>query len=256
MIRFCVLGSGSSGNCIYISNGDSAILLDAGFSGKEIMSRMNDAGLDPGTVRAVVVTHEHIDHSRSAGIMSRKLKIPVYMNEKTHARVSRSIGVLHELEIFDVGDGFEVAGLVAESFAIPHDASDPCAFLFRSNGTRMAVITDSGSISTVMEDKVRDVDYLVVEANHNREMLMAGPYPWELKQRVSSRMGHLSNEQCAEFLKNAISPKLQGVTFAHLSETNNNPHLVRQMAEDELSGHNIEFRIAAQSRPEKVVVIE
>ncbi len=256
MMRICALGSGSSGNCIYIGDENSALLLDAGFSAKEILKRLKEAGLDPALIKGVVVTHEHSDHAKGVGVISRKLKIPVYISAKTFGKISHFVGDISEVVHFNAGEDFEAAGLSVLSFATPHDAVDPCAFQFRTNGTKVAVVTDVGTTSMLIEERIKDVDYLMIEANHNREMLMAGPYPWELKQRVASRKGHLSNEDSGKLVKKVAHPNLQGVTFAHLSETNNNPNLVRQVGEDALDASQIPFTIASQGYPDKVIDIE
>ncbi len=250
MIKLCVLGSGSSGNSYYIGNEDSAFLLDAGFSAKDTRRRLDEAGLDAGKIKGIVVTHDHSDHSKGAGVLSRAFKIPVYINEKTYERVKHVIGDLYEINHFFVGSSFDVAGFNAASFSIPHDAADPCAFVFSSNGQSAAVVTDAGSTTFLMETRLKEVDYIVLEANHDPEMLMAGPYPWPLKQRIASRMGHLSNDSCMELLKKVIGSRLQGVTFAHLSQQNNNPDLVELGARDALNGNtHIKYDIASQDNP-------
>ncbi len=256
MMRVCLLGSGSSGNCIYIGDENGAILLDAGFSAKEIKKRLEIAGLNPLSIKGIVVSHEHSDHSKGAGVLSRNLDIPVFVNEKTFERIESRIGRVKDLVHFETGESFDVGGIGVSSFTIPHDAVDPCAFTFRTNGTSTAVITDVGVTTTLMENRAKEVDYLVVEANHNYEILMAGPYPWELKKRIASREGHLSNEQCADFLDSVVDSRLQGVAFAHLSETNNNPELVKQVADEKLGDKGIPYDVAGQDKPGNVVVVE
>ncbi|VAX23923.1 Zn-dependent hydrolase YycJ/WalJ, required for cell wall metabolism and coordination of cell division with DNA replication [hydrothermal vent metagenome] len=250
MIELCVLGSGSSGNSYYVGDEESAFLLDAGFSARDTRRRLDEAGLDAGKIRGIVITHDHSDHSKGAGVLSRALKAPVHINEKTYERVKHVIGDPFGINHFCVGASFEVAGFNAASFSIPHDAADPCAFVFSNKGGSAAVVTDAGSTTFLMETRLKEVDYIVLEANHDPSMLMAGPYPWPLKQRIASRMGHLSNDTCMELLKKVIGPKLQGVTFAHLSEKNNNPDLVALGARDALNGNtHIKFDIASQDSP-------
>ncbi|MGK7344778.1 MAG: MBL fold metallo-hydrolase [Candidatus Nitrospinota bacterium M3_3B_026] len=255
-MRVCVLGSGSSGNCVYIGNGRSAMLIDAGFSGRETLSRLREAGLDPESIRAVVVSHEHGDHVRGVGVVCRKLDAPVFVNEKTHTMIKNVIGRVPGAFFFETGKAFEAAGFELSPFSIPHDAADPCAFTISDGTRRAAVLTDAGTPTMLMEEKMRDADYLVIESNHDPDMLMAGPYPWVVKQRIASRLGHLSNEACAGLLGKALGPRLQGVTFAHLSQTNNNRDIVRLVAEQALSGPKTPFDIARQDRPGAVVNIE
>ncbi len=257
MIRVCVLGSGSSGNCTYISDGDSALLLDAGFSAKETIRRMKDVGLDPDSVAGIVISHEHNDHVRGAGPLSRNLKVPVYINENSYSKV-RSVmgeaggGVIH----FGVGGSFNVNGFKVSSFSIPHDAVDPCAFVFEAKGKKVGALTDTGVTTNLMEQRLKDVDYLVLEANHDVQMLQAGPYPWRLKQRIASRDGHLSNEASAGLLSRILHHNLQGITFAHVSNTNNNPDLVRVTADSVLRMNGTAFTIATQNAPDKINIIE
>lgn len=256
MITICALGSGSSGNCFYIGNGKSALLLDAGFSGKEIISRLKARGLDPSAIGGVVVSHEHVDHVRGAGIMARMLDTPLYVNEKTYLAVKNEMGRIEEVIHFQTGAVFDARGFEITPFSVPHDAADPCGFVFGRDGVSVAVVTDAGVSTMLIEEKIREVDYMVLEANHDPSMLMAGPYPWPVKQRIASREGHMSNEACAELLGNVRHAGLQGVTFAHVSETNNNRELVRQMAEDALGGAGVPFDIASQGSPGAVINVE
>ena len=256
MIRFCSLGSGSSGNSFYVGNGAGAVLLDAGFSGKETMARLREAGLDPGSIRAVMISHEHTDHVKGAGVVARMLDVPVCLSEKTYERAKKAMGRVPGIVHFSVGERFDAEGMDVASFSIPHDAADPCAFVFHSSGTRMAVVTDAGSATMLIEERLRGVDYIVVEANHDPDMLKAGPYPWELKQRIASRVGHMSNEACAGLVRKVAHSGLQGVTFAHLSRTNNNPDLVRLMAEEALGEAGTPYSVASQDRPGPIVNVE
>lgn len=256
MIQLCVLGSGSSGNCAYISDGQSALLLDAGFSAKEIFRRMKETGLDPACVRGIVISHEHGDHVRGAGPVSRALDIPVYINKPTYSRIKNAIGKIKDLIHFETGSTFMVNGINASSFSISHDCADPCAFVFENDGGRLGFVTDSGAVTMLIEEKLRGVDYLVIESNHDPEILKAGPYPWKLKQRIASRSGHLSNEVSVELVGNILHSDLQGVTFAHLSKTNNNPDLVGLMARSVLERGGTPFCVASQDTPGGVITIE
>jgi len=256
LIRLCALGSGSSGNCVYVGNGGSALLLDAGFSGKEISSRLKTAGIDAESIRGVVVSHEHSDHVKGVGVIARVLKIPVYVNEKTYQRIKKHMGKVPDVVRFNTGEPFEAAGIEVAPFSIPHDAADPCAFIFRSGEAKVAVVTDAGSETTLIEEKLLQADYIMIEANHDVEMLKAGPYPWPVKQRIASQTGHLSNEACAGLLGKVAGADLQGVMFAHLSTTNNNPDLVRLMAGQILQDAGIPHIVAEQNNPSAMVYVE
>jgi phosphoribosyl 1,2-cyclic phosphodiesterase len=247
-MEICVLGSGSSGNAAWIGHRDGAILLDAGFSFKEILARLKKAGLDAGKLRAVVVSHEHTDHIRGIGPLARALKLPVYINSPTYERIRHIIGHIQRVELFETGSDFEVDGIRAHPFSISHDSADPCGFIFGVDGKRTGYMTDTGHATTLIRRMLAGMDYLVVESNHDEAMLMAGPYPWSLKKRIASRQGHLSNADCAQLVTDLIHPGLQGVTLAHLSETNNNPDLVRIEAENALGGR-APICVASQREP-------
>ncbi len=254
MIRLCVLGSGSSGNCIYIGGGTSALLLDAGFPAREILKRLQMANLDIGAIKGIVISHEHSDHVRGVGPLSRRLKIPVFANRRTYARIKNTIGDVGEVMGFETGSGFSLDCITVESFSIPHDSADPCSFIFRHEERKVAVTTDAGAVTRLMREKLKNMDYVVVEANHDPEMLKAGPYPWKVKQRIASRSGHLSNEAGVQLVSNISHEGLQGVTFAHLSKTNNNPDLLRLMAGAALGV--TPFEVATQDKPGNVMTVE
>ncbi len=256
MIQLCVLGSGSSGNCSYISDGQSALLLDAGFSAKEIFRRMKEVGLDPGDLRGIVISHEHSDHVKGAGVVSRKLDIPVYINGPTYSKIKNVIGEIKQLINFETGSTFALNGISVNPFSISHDCADPCAFVFEHDATRLGFVTDSGYVTTLIKEKLKGVDYLVIESNHDPEVLKAGPYPWALKQRIASRSGHLSNEASAELVGNILHSDLQGVTFAHLSKTNNNPHLVDVTARSVLEQGGTPFCVASQDTPGGMITVK
>ncbi len=256
MIHLCALGSGSSGNCFYIGSETGGVLMDAGFSAKETFARLNAVGVAPSKIKGIVVSHEHMDHVKGLGPLARKLNVPVHINSATLSQVGARAGTLPAIRVFRSGEPFEAGGLEVTPFSIPHDAADPCAFVFRVNGASVAVATDAGSATTLIRDKMRGVSHIALESNHDISMLMAGPYPWELKQRIASRSGHLSNETCGELLKELIHPGLQGVTLAHLSKINNNVDLVRLMAEDTLNGSGVSYKIAGQDAPGPLIAVE
>jgi phosphoribosyl 1,2-cyclic phosphodiesterase len=256
VIHLCALGSGSSGNCFYIGTETGGLLMDAGFSAKETFSRLNAVGIELSKIKGVVISHEHNDHVKGLGPVARKLNIPVHVNHKTLSAICGSAGVLPAIRIFNSGESFEAGGLEVTPFSIPHDAADPCAFVFRVNGTSVAVATDAGSATTLIKERLRGVNHIAIESNHDIAMLQAGPYPWELKQRIASRFGHLSNETCGDILKELIHPGLQGVTLAHISKVNNNVNLVRLTADDALNGSGVSYHIASQDAPGPLVVVE
>ncbi len=251
------LGSGSAGNCSYIGDGASGLLLDAGFSGKKVLERMKACGLDPASIKGIVISHEHGDHCKGAGALSRRLNVPIFANEMTMERIEPALGKTFSNIRFNNGENFEVGGIEVTPFPIPHDAVDPCAFLFRTGkGQSLAYVTDTGVATTLVHARMKGADYIVLEANHDVDTLKAGPYPWELKQRILSNTGHLSNEACMELLSGLLHSGLQGVTFAHLSEKNNSPYLVDIMAKKTLESKKIPFIIASQERATPVTIVE
>lgn len=256
MLQLLSLGSGSSGNCYYIGSENCGLLLDAGFSAKETFARLQHAGVAPSKIKGIVISHEHSDHVKGLGPVARKLNIPVYLNSATHSAIGGRYGKLPSVELFDTGHSFEAGGLIVTPFSIPHDAVDPCAFVFRVNGSSAAVVTDVGAPTTLMREKMRGVSHIAIESNHDLAMLQAGPYPWDLKQRIASRFGHLSNEACGELLRELVHPGLQGVTLAHLSKINNHPDLARLAAEDALAGSGVAFTVAGQDAPGRLLTIE
>ena len=221
-LSICMLASGSKGNAIYISDGATSILVDAGLSGIELQRRLESRNLAPEKLDAIIVTHEHSDHIRGAGILSRRFKLPVYINQKTEA-ASPGLGSLHEIRPFECGTTFAIGELTIHPFSISHDAEDPAGFTIGQNGTRMAIATDLGIATAMVKEHLKHCALLVLEANHDPQMLETGPYPWPLKQRIQSRLGHLSNSDSKKLLNELQHENLQHVILAHLSEINNTP---------------------------------
>ncbi len=237
-VSFTVLGSGSRGNCSVLSTSSTNILVDAGFSCRETLRRMRAAGLDAHALSAIVVTHEHSDHIGGVERLSRVLKIPVYMTKGTHRGWRRANGEseLERLEVFHAGRAFDIGDVTVQPFTIPHDCEDPVGFTFRAEGVKVGVATDLGCVPANVVEQLRGCDVLMIESNHDLEMLRIGPYPWSVKQRVLSRVGHLSNSALAEFLTAQYDGAATFLVLAHLSEQNNHPELARREAEIALEG--------------------
>jgi phosphoribosyl 1,2-cyclic phosphodiesterase len=245
-ITLCVLASGSRGNSIYIATPAGALLIDAGLSGREIERRLGQQNLDPGRLQAILVTHEHADHIRGVGVLARRYQLPVYMTALTHQAAGNALGRLPGCQYFRPGIGFSVAHLDIHPFALSHDAADPVGFTFTCNGTRLGLATDLGVVTGLVETRLKGCDLLVVEANHDPDMLINGPYPWHLKQRIRGRNGHLSNGATGELLSKLAHPNLRQVVLGHLSETNNAPHLARRAVESALHDHAVPIHTAQQ----------
>ena len=289
MVRMTVLASGSRGNSTVVSSARTRILVDAGVSCRELFKRMRDAGEDPATLDAILVTHEHQDHVQGLAVTARKLGIPVYFTEATHrawirwitprkrmtyaewlaerrqqaeARAAAPLNPAiddreafeeeHEtlatepekakadpaslpgVEYFAAGEAFSIGDIAVTPFTIPHDAADPVGFVFEAEGIRIGLATDLGYIPPNAALRLRRCDVLMIESNHDLDMLRDGPYPWSVKQRVMSRVGHLSNNAAAEFLEKGYDGQAVYVILAHLSESNNLPELARVSAEHAL----------------------
>lgn len=257
-LSLCVLASGSKGNAIFVGNGTTAILVDAGLSGIEIQRRMDSAGLDITTLKAIVVSHEHSDHVRGVGVMSRRYKLPVYMSPGTEQAAQSQLGRLHAVHHFEIGKSFVINSLTLHPFATSHDAHDPAGFTITQNGKKIGIATDLGIATGMVKQHLKSCDLLVLEANHDPTMLIEGPYPWPLKQRIKSRNGHLSNEASGDLLMEIKHDKLCHVVLAHLSETNNAPEIALQTVLKILDTTDCSFQlhVANQDQCSRVLVLK
>ncbi len=244
-----MLASGSRGNCALVASARTKILVDAGISGRETFKRLKSLGEDPRSLSAILITHEHADHVYGLATLARKLKIPVFMTGATHhawARAMRDqkgkLPQLERFERFESGCSFQVGDIAVQPFTIPHDAADPVGFTFRGEGVKVGIATDLGYLPVSVRDHLRGCDVLIMESNHDLEMLRGGPYPWSVKQRVMSRVGHLSNEALADFFANDYDNSATFVVLAHLSEQNNHPEIARKGAERALAARGSLFQ--------------
>ncbi len=257
--RLSVLGSGSGGNSTVVAAGRTRLLVDTGLSCRETFRRLHAVGEDPRSLDAILISHEHSDHVCGLPVLARKLKVPVYMTGPTHeawsrqARDEQGNGKLERREEFSAGRAFQVGDITVTPFTVPHDAVDPVGFCFRAEGLKVAIVTDLGYIPANVRQHLRGCDGLMIESNHDLEMLRDGPYPWSVKQRVLSRVGHLSNAALAEFLLGDYDGTAAFLVLAHLSEQNNHPDIARETAERALGArqtllHN-RLLLASQERP-------
>lgn len=246
---FQLLASGSKGNSILVCSAATRILVDAGLSGKELTRRLVGAPVDAARLDALVVSHEHQDHVRGLGPLSRRFDLPVYLSRGTLEALPPQTGRLAHIQIFQLGSPFTIGDIKIQPFAIPHDAQEPSGFVFENDGVRLGICTDLGTATTLVKSRLQGCQGLILEANHDTERLLNGPYPPHLKQRIRSRHGHLSNSDTYELLKELQHPRLQSVVFAHLSEVNNTPELVQDTFRD-LRGDpawgNVRFEIGRQ----------
>src|SRR5450432_1641441 len=259
-VSVSVFASCSRGNSALVQSSTTWILVDAGISCRETFKRMRAAGHDPHSLSAILITHEHSDHVSGLLVLAKKLKVPVFMTGSTHQAWARAMrdddGVRPELaclEVFSSGKSFVVGDITVAPFTIPHDAVDPVGFTFRAEGVKVGIATDLGYMPPSVCDHLRGCDVLVIEANHDLEMLRGGPYPWSVKQRVMSRVGHLSNDSLADFFAQDYDGSAAYVVLAHLSAENNHPEIARQAAEKALGAQQSLLRnrvmLAAQDAP-------
>lgn len=251
------LVSGSSGNCILVENGETRILVDCGVSGVEAERRLKKVGCPPESLKAILVTHEHTDHIQGVGILARRFGIPVHLTAGTMSAGNGSLGQITETSVIEPGVSFTVGQLAVHPFSIPHDAADPVGFTFH-NGREMAgIATDLGFPTGLVEDHLKECSLLILESNHDPEMLANGPYPPDLRRRIRSRDGHLSNEQAGGMLDSIIQKNpstLSAVVLAHLSEKNNHPDLARKSAEQVVSGQGRRGKVRIEVAGRKDVV--
>ena len=244
MMRFASLGSGSKGNGTLIDDGTTCIVVDLGFTLKETERRLRRLGKEPQDVHAVLVTHEHADHIHGVASFARKYHQPVYLTPGTFNH--RKMGVLPKLHKVNCHRPFRIGSLGIEPVPVPHDAREPCQFLISSQGLKIGVLTDLGHVSAYVEQQYAVCHALLLECNHDIEMLSNGPYPYLLKQRVSGDHGHLNNEQAAGLLEKMELEKLQHLVISHLSEKNNKPQLAEEAVSRVLGDWQGSLHIADQ----------
>ena len=237
-VQITVLASGSRGNGTVLATSQTRLLIDCGLSCRETCRRLAAQGIAPESLSAIIITHEHSDHVNGVHVMAKKFRLPVYMTAPTHGAWQRqfkdSAGNrvrAERLETFSSGKSFSVGDIEVMPFTVPHDAADPVGFRFLAEGVRVAYATDLGFMPRNVRDHLRSCEGLILESNHDLEMLRVGPYPWAVKQRVMSRVGHLSNDALAEFLTSDYDGGAAFLILAHLSEQNNHPDLARVAAE-------------------------
>ena len=225
-VHFTILGSGSGGNCAYLETPEVRLLIDAGFSGRQIRERLASISRTPETLTGILLTHEHQDHTQGLPVLAAKLRIPVYCNRLTHEATERQLETRFEGRHFVTGAGFELGDVTIETFSVPHDAQDPVGFLLRTRAGNVGFLTDLGHATKLVLERVRPAHLLVLEANHDLKLLQDDPKrPWSTKQRILSRHGHLSNDAAAAVAEQIASATLARIYLGHLSRDCNRPEL-------------------------------
>ncbi len=244
IVKICILASSSAGNSTFVASARTRILVDAGLSRREIAKRLASIGESVDDLDAILVTHEHCDHVSGLPALARKAsrRFPVYMTDGTAECVDWEGGG-PPVEVFGAGRAFTVGDFDVSSFTIPHDAVDPVGYTLCCCGVKIAIATDLGYITESLRIHLRGADVVILESNHDLEMLRVGPYPWSVKQRVMSRRGHLSNEVAADFIARDLDTSVSTLILGHISEHNNHPELVRGLGSKALHGRTLFTRL-------------
>lgn len=240
-LQFCSFASGSSGNCYLIKNESTALLIDAGISGKKIFQALEDTDTPPEMVKALLITHEHIDHVKSIPIVTKKLpEVLAYANESTWENIERQVAP-EKQRVFTTGEDFYIDALLIRPFPIPHDAAEPVGFSIYYDGSQISIVTDVGYITDEIFDEIIDADLLMLEANHEEEILLMGNYPYPLKRRILGDNGHLSNVNAGKCLCSLVEARRKNrrVLLGHLSRENNDPSVAMLTVRNTLMENNI-----------------
>ena len=236
-MKICVLGSGSSGNSIHVGCGNTRILVDAGLSGRETLRRIELAGGDPSALDAICLTHEHGDHTAGLGALVKRLKPKLYANSATVEAVEQALECKDwPWQVFTPGFKFEIGDIAVEPFSVCHDARDPVGFVLQHGDVKIGIVTDMGTATVLVRERLKDCRVLVIEANHDEGLLRDSKRPWSLKQRIAGRQGHLSNKCAAELVAEVAGPKLSHVFLVHLSEECNRPGMACEAVQRKLNG--------------------
>ena len=263
-MKFCSLYSGSSGNSIFIASDNTRVLIDAGLAGKKIDEALKHIGEESSSIDGIFITHEHIDHIKGVGVLSRKYDIPIYANDNTWAVMEKNIGKIkeHNIRIMDRRSSITINDLEIRSFNIPHDAIAPVGYTVSYAGKSASVVTDFGVFTEEIRDNIIDSDIILLESNHDVNMLRMGPYPYKLKLRVLGENGHLSNEDCGSAIVSLLkNDKKKQIVLGHLSGTNNHPDLAYQTVVDVLSangirpGDDVILQLASRHNPSEIILL-
>ncbi len=259
-LTLCVLGSGSAGNCVYLASDSTRLLVDAGLSGKATAERLASIGVEPDTLDAICVTHEHADHHASLGTLQRRHDLALYANSGTVEGIRRSLKQEVPWTVFHTGQPFAIGDIRVDPFSVPHDCADPVGFSFTaSDGTQVCIATDMGVVTTAVRDRLGRCHAAVLESNHDETMLNDSSRPWSLKKRIAGRLGHLSNTQAADTVVDLAKGPLQTVFLAHISRDCNTAELALKTTLKRLAAAKIthlEVKVTHASRCAEMVTVE
>jgi phosphoribosyl 1,2-cyclic phosphodiesterase len=231
-MKVCALASGSKGNSIFVATENTKILIDCGISCRQIMLRLNEIGESPEDIDAIFITHEHSDHIRGLPVFTKKYKTPVFLNKLIEMDIFENITV----ENFLCGDTIKFKDLEISPYQIPHDATEPVGFIISNKDKSIGIATDIGKVTYLIKEKLSNCSTIFLEFNHDEEMLLTGPYPWHLKQRIRGNYGHLSNRESIELLKEIGGNGLKNIFISHISEQNNSYEKIKRDIIKNLSG--------------------
>jgi len=262
-MRLCLLASGSSGNCAYLEAGGTRILIDAGISLRQVRLRLARIGVSEATIDGLLISHEHSDHVGQASRVALHFDCPIYASERTALKFRRRLCGWEKQEQFQPETRFAIGALEIEPFRIPHDACEPCGFLIQGPSQLVgptvsaAIATDLGLVSPKLRRRLASCEALIIEANHDTQMLLEGPYPQYLKQRIQSELGHLSNDSAAELIAQlAREGRLRQVLLAHLSRNNNRPEVALETVRRHLDGQgDCRLHLSYRDRPSELLVL-
>lgn len=258
-VRFTILGSGSGGNCAYLEAGDTRLLIDAGFSGRQIRQRLTTIGRAPEGLHGILVTHEHSDHTQGLIQIAARLQIPLYCNRLTREAIECQLETRFECHLFQTGASFDIGGIQVDTFSIPHDASDPVGFLLHTSAGNIGFLTDLGHATQLVIQRVRPAHVLVLETNHDLKLLQDDTRrPWSIKQRILSRHGHLSNDAAAQAAEQIVTADLHHLYLGHLSRDCNRPELARRVVSERLESigaHHVHIESTSQATPSPTLVL-
>ncbi len=234
-VRFTILGSGSGGNCAYLETGDTRLLIDAGFSARQIRQRLAGLERSPESLHGILITHEHSDHIQGLAVLATRLRIPIYCNRLTRDAIAYALQAPFESRLFTNGNSFSIGDVDIEPFSVPHDAQDPVGFLLRTSAGNVGFLTDLGHATRLVMERIRPANVLVLETNHDLKLLQDDTRrPWSVKQRILSRHGHLSNEAAAGVAEETMSAELRQLYLGHLSRDCNRPELALAVMQERL----------------------
>ena len=261
MFKFCNLYSGSSGNCSFVGTDNINILIDCGESQKKIINALESIGTNINQINAIVVTHEHSDHVKTLGAISKKYNIPVYANEKTFNNMPEQTELIKEenRKIFNTDDHFEIGDLQIHPFHIPHDAAEPCGYNIYNENNKISIATDIGHMDNNILKKLEESKFLLLESNYEPEILKYAKYPYYLKRRISGPNGHLSNQEASDTIIKLLSTGVNNIMLGHLSKETNFPELAYKTVMDEIINNkinnNLTLNVASRIKPSDVINI-